>query len=954
MSDPLGFGVLGPFEVVRDDCPVGPAGSKRRGLLAMLVLRANDAVPLADLIDGLWAGDPPPSAANVVQTYVSAWRKAVEPSRDRRGGDERLFTVGPAYRLRVEPGELDLDLFTEAVAAGTAAATRGAHDAAGSKLTAALALWRGAPLADLAGLPFHEKAVARLVELRLQAVEAWATAALAVGDARQVLDVIARERDSEPLRERLSELLMWAMAQDGRQAEALTVYQETRRLLADELGVDPGAGLRDMHARVLQQDHALRPPTGAARTVSGAAPQRVLPVLTDSFVGRDRELSDVGVLVAKHRLVSLTGAGGCGKTRLATELATRLAASGELGQVLFVDGSPLASAALIPDRLAWAMGVRPAPGQSAAEALAHALGDEPLVAVLDNLEHLKDAAIVVTELLRAGPGLRLLATSRMPLHARGEHIYPVRPLPLPGLAIGPPAQAAAVELFADRAAAVDPAFELTPESIPVVVEICRRLDGLPLAIELAASRSRVLPPAAMLARLDRRLDLLTAAAGDRPARQQTLRATIDWSYQLLGDATRAIFRALGVFRGGWSLPAASAVCGEADEVTLLGELEALVNAGLIELAAAEGGNQRFVMLESLREFALEQLAQAGEELAVRSQHADFVYRLAVEAAPELTGPRQAHRLDQLEADQDNISGALRWLVATGQINHGLRLAALLWRFWHLRAHLEEGRALLEALLAAPAPDLEAPVRADGLNALGSLAYWQRDYTSAQRCYQEALDHNRQAGTAPGIALSQYNLGFTAFYGGDYPLAGQSFTDALAGYDNIADHLGASNALAGLALVDRVTGNHERGRQRAAESLAQQRLLGDQFSAANTHGLLGSIISQLGRLCEAETVLREALVLHEAAGNVSGISWMLHELAATAARRGQLERGVLLSGAAQALEGELGGGISVHALGIDRPVQAAWQQLDVARAQDAWDQGRRMSLPQAIAAALSGP
>jgi non-specific serine/threonine protein kinase len=512
-----------------------------------------------------------------------------------------------------------------------------------------------------------------------------------------------------------------------------------------------------------------------------------------------------------------------------------------------------------------------------------------------------------------------------------------------------------VELFADRAAAADPAFELTSGNASAVAEICRRLDGMPLAIELAASRVRVLPPASLLARLDRRLDLLAEAGGDRPRRQQTLRATIDWSYRLLDEATRQTFRALAVFRGGWSLNAAAVVCNQPDDVALLGELEALVDASLIEPVRQAAGEQRFRMLESVREFALEQLARCGEADSCGDRLADYVYGLAAEAAPHLTGPQQILYLDRLEADHDNISSALRWLTTTGQTGRGLSTAALLWRFWHLRAHLGEGRTLLESLLSRPGDELEPTVRADGLNALGSVAYWQRDDDAAQQNWGKALAIYKQAGAANGIALSHYNLGFTAVYAGDPTAARNYFHRALAEYKALSDRSGASNALAGLALVDRMTGHYERARQRAAQSLAQQRLLGDEFGAANTLGLLGDITSQMNHLDEAEGMLREALSSHERAGNISGILWMLHELAATAAVRGNAERAVMLSGAARSLEGELGGGVGVEALRLSQPVQNARETLQPGQAQRAWDHGRLLSRQQAIIAALSdGP
>jgi predicted ATPase/DNA-binding SARP family transcriptional activator len=945
----LQFRVLGPFEVLRGSQPVGPAGAKRRGLLAMLVLRANSVVSADELIDGLWADRPPPSAANLVQTYVSAWRKALEPGRHGRGGGDRLVTAGPGYRLRVEPGELDLDQFARAVAGGQSAAAAGEHHVAAEGLAEALRLWHGPPLADLAGLPFHRAAADRLEELRLQAVEAWSVAALRTGHGQDVLAVVQEAREREPLREKLSELVMWALFQAGRQAEALAIYEQTRQLLADELGADPGAGLRDMHVRVLRQDPALCPST----MPPGAAPgsRQGLPVSADSFIGRDRELAEVCKLLEAHRLVTLTGPGGSGKTRLAIEVAAGLAAASAGRGVFFVDASPLPEAGLIPDRLARAMGVSPAPGQAATDALAHALAAGELLVVLDNLEHLPGAAPVVTQLLRAGPGLRLLVTSRTSLHARGEQLYPVPPLALPGPDAGPAAPAAAVALFADRAAAADPAFQLTTGNVGLVAEICRRLDGLPLAVELAASWLRVLPPTALLARLDRRLDLLAEVGGDRPGRQQTLRATIDWSYQLLAEPTRRTFCALAVFRGGWSLPAAAKVCGQADEVAVLGELAALTDASLIEPARAAAGIPWFRMLESLRDYALEQLTQRGEQGLCRDRHADYIHGLAADSAPQLTGQQQVTYLDRLEADRDNISGALRWLTATGQVERGLRTAALLWRFWHLRAHLEEGRALLEALLALAA-GLDPVVHADGLAALGSVAYWQLDIATAERCYREALAHYTQAGRQAGIAQSHYDLGFTAVHAGASGRAHLYFSQALAEYEHLGDQIGRGNALGGLALVDRVTGNYERARQQALESLALQRKLGDEFGATNSLSLLGSITSRMGLLDDAEALLREALTTHERAGNVSGIIWMLHELADTAVSRRQPERAAMLSGAAQSLEGELGGGAGVRALGLTPPMQALPQQDDPAPAKRAWERGRLMTRQQAVAAALA--
>ena len=418
--------LLGPFDVRQRGRPTGPAGSKRRGLLALLALRADRVVPVGELIDGLWGAAPPASAANLVQTYVSAWRKALEPDRAGRGGS-RIATVGPGYRLHVTAEELDLEHCSDLLTRARSAAAAGRHADAAGLLSRALELWRGPPLADLAREPFYPAAAERLDELYLQVVEVWAAAMLAAGHGDDAAGVLRQARERAPLRERLCELLMWALFQDGRQADALAVYEDTRRVLADEVGADPGEDLQDMHLRVLRQDSALR--------VTAAEPAlHNLPRLADSFIDRETESRQVTELLAAHRLVTLTGTGGSGKTRLAIEVATGQAGNED---VFFVDAGPLADAVLLPERVASILGVRPAAGQGVLQALSAELARWQLLIVLDNLEHLAGAAPVVASLLSAAPKLRLLVTSREPLHVRGEQLYPVPPLAVPSLAAEP-------------------------------------------------------------------------------------------------------------------------------------------------------------------------------------------------------------------------------------------------------------------------------------------------------------------------------------------------------------------------------------------------------------------------------------------------------------------------------------------------------------------------------------
>jgi predicted ATPase/DNA-binding SARP family transcriptional activator len=953
--------VLGPVEMCSGAALVPVAQRGLRALLAVLALSANRVVHSDSLIDALWQEEPSQERERNLHARVYQLRRVLggaEPGRVQ----PRLVTTAPGYKLELADHELDAARFRLLISDGRAAAAAGEHARAADVFAAALRLWRGPALADVAGQSRRLEAEATaLDELRLTATEDWAEAALGAGRHTELTDDLAALVGQRPFRERLRGQLMLALYRSGRQAQALDAYQQGRQILAEELGIDPSQELQQLYQRMLQADPGLspgdRPGAQVRRRPQGGPPARPdgpeprLPVLTDSFVGREAELAEVCKLIEEHRLVTITGPGGAGKTRLAIHVARELSTGRGQRGVAFVDASPLTEAALITDRLIRALGIRPAPGLSITDALSHEIAGQHLLVVLDNLEHLAGAAPVLTELLRLDDGLRILATSRISLRARGEHVYPLAPLATTGRGTSA-TQSPAVALFADRASAADPSFEITTTTAGVVAEICKRLDGLPLAIELAASRVRILPPQALAARLDRRLDLLAGPAGDRPDRHHALRATIDWSYQLLTPAGRQLFRALGVLTGSFGISAALAVCGYADELRLLTELEGLLDASLIETAPRAASERRFRMLETIRQFALEQLRATGEERLPRDRHAEYICTFAAAAAPKLTGPDQVASLDQLDAEEDSIDAALGWLLASGRVADASRTASALWRFWHLRAHLDKGRAMLEAIVAAEASALPADLRADVLSALGSVAYWQRDYPRAQDCYQQALLISLGHDLAATMALAHYNLGFTAVYAGDYDSAAAHFGEALAAYHSQADEQGMASAISGQALVDRMTGNFERARDRAADGLSRQRLAGDQLGATNTLGLLGSINARMGHLADAENMLRDALIAHDRAGNVSGIVWMLHELAATAAMRGEISRAIVLSSAAHSADGELGGGISPNALGLLAPVEAARGLLGPSEAQEAWNTGQHLTLRQALEAGLS--
>jgi predicted ATPase/DNA-binding winged helix-turn-helix (wHTH) protein len=818
-----------------------------------------------------------------------------------------------------------------------------------------------------------------------------------------ITEAILNRRPVAPLRlnpdlsPKLEEVINKALEKDRKLR-----YQSAAEIRADlqRLRRDSDSG----YAAFAEVDNEERPALKSTRWVAAEATGEQaqmrpgnLPVPRTEFVGREREAAATKELLLRPdvRLVTITGPGGIGKTRLAVELASGLI-EWFPGGIYFVPLSPLSDPSLIASVIVQTLGIRKAGGRSPLEILKKSFQDSlraPMLFLMDNFEHLVQAAPMVAELLAMGPNLKILVTSRSALHVYGEHEFPVPPLALPDSRSMPSvevlSQYPAVALFIQRAIAAKPDFELSPENAQSVTEVCARLDGLPLAIELAAARIKVLSPASMLTRLASRLQLLTGGARDLPQRQQTLRAAMDWSYDLLSAPEQKLFRRLSVFVGGCNLEGVEAVCDTKSDLNLdlLDGMASMVDKSLAQ-QVEQADESRFLMLETIREYALEKLEASGEQALTKRSHAAYCLVLAEEEAQEQFGAEGTECLERFALEHDNFRAALDWLTETGDAEWGLRLGTALFRFWEIREYLAEGRERLGRLLKLAGATAPTKARTRALFAAGVLAAGQGDYASAQALLSESRDISLGLGDKTGVAVSLNALAVIARDRGDVSTAYTLFEESLSLWRALGDQKAVARSLSNLANVAKLQGAHnlsralygeciaifrelgdrtgiawslnyqgdvarDQGESVAARTLYEQGLaifreLGDRWGIAGTVADLGSLAREQRNYPMAHSLYRESIRIFQELEHKRGIARLLECFACLAALQLDAERSLRLAGAATALRQSIGVPLTpAEQAKLESALEPARKMLNDTACAMAWSEGGRRPVEQVI-------
>jgi predicted ATPase/DNA-binding SARP family transcriptional activator len=838
------------------------------------------------IIDALWSGEPPEGAATTLRSYASRLRTAL-------GDGAEIERVSAGYRLAIPPESVDMTRFESGIREGSQLHARGRYRRATEELRSALGLWRGRPFSGLPDDGPFLAEIARLEELRLHALEMRIDADLEIGRAAELVDELESLIAAYPFRERLWRHLMLALYRSGRQADALAAYHRARSALDEELGIEPSLELRDLEAAILRQDVA---PAAARRTPSAA-----LPSPLTRFIGRDRELEDVRALLGRVRHVTLVGVGGAGKTRLALELA-RGAADSLADGVAFVDLAAVTDPELVPSTVAAAIGIRDTPGQAAMAGLVEHIRGSEMLLVLDNCEHLREAvAILIEGLLTSASDLRVLATSREVLGVPGEAAYPVPPLALPGLDDDPESilRSDAVRLLVDRATLARHDLRIESGSYETAARICRELDGLPLAIELAAARSNVLSLDEIAGRLEDRFGFLVSSRRSSTARHAALRATMDWSYALLDAEAQRLLGRLSVFPAGASLASIAAVCLDGDAPEAERPLERLIDASLVLPVQGRLGS-RYRLLVTVREYAAGQLAEPELE-PLRRRHAERIRDLAVGANLALEHVASGMSFETVLEELPSIRAAIHWALDADRAL-AVDIACALERFW-TTGHGREGIEIFDMLLAHE--ELDDFARARAFRCRGGARYASSDFAGGTADYDAAVAIHRRLGQPAYVAHLLLRNGVEALRQRDFEGARRLLDEAgmTGGSERfVPDRIIELMIRADLAFEDR---RIDEAFESLAEAVAYAERTSDEWWLVNLHLNVADRGLELGRLGVVAPAAREGLRLAQKLEDRQSTIWHLAMLARAAARSGRHDLAGVIWGGLEA-EGERGG------------------------------------------------
>ncbi len=985
--------LLGRFQVAVGDRIIEDRAWRRRkaaSLVKLLALAPRHRLHREEILEYLWPGQDPETAGANLRVVLHAARRALQ-SGDAQG-QTFLLAIGDGIVLQPDgEARVDVEAFERA-----AADARRSGDFASYRV--ALDRYTGELLPDDRYEDWTVGRRERLHDSYLALLTGFAEILEHGDDLPASIAALERVVATDPTHELAASRLMDAYARTGQRHRALRLFQQLRDALENELDASPDDETRRLYGEILASRGDWRAGGGGQKTPQSAPASNIRAPLT-SFIGRQEQLAQARRALTQSRLVTLTGAGGCGKTRLALAVAGTVADALPDG-TWFVDLSPIASGDAIARSIAGALQLRLDPALDELAALIAALGSRHMLVVLDNCEHLLEACAHLTEqLLQHCPELRILATSREALHIPGETVLRVPPLELPpetGWSVAKIGASEAIQLFCDRARYVQPDITLNPENAAVIAGICRRLDGLPLAIELAAARVSILSLRQLADRLSDPLGVLATAGRTREPRQQTLRATLDWSFDLLDSAERRLLARLSVFAGGWGLEAAEEVCSgaEVERRDVLALLAQLVDKSLVE-ARVQGDEARYRLLETVRQYAAERREPVDLEGALERRHASFYLNLAEEAEPGLLGGEQERWLEQLEIDLDNLRAALRWLEQVGEVESQLRIAAALVRMWWIRGYVNEGRHWLGSGLAS-APEsagIDPGVRAKALQAAGNLARMQGDANRALEYLEECLTLRRQYGGPPELAHALNYLAAVLGVRGELPRAMELADESLTLFRQLGDSRGCLLALGTLGELTYASGQARRSASYFEEALPLIREIGDTHSLAIALNNLGEALRAQGLLDGASTRFGESLELFRDLGATHGVAYLLanlgdiersrhkpeqalqhllealdlfHELgyrdallsvigslAALEADFGQADRATRLFGAENALREDTGIMLAPDvSAAYDQAIATARASLPASEFHTAWEAGHEMTLDEAIALAGS--